>query len=69
MDSVMYELQTEWRRAINNEQVSHDFYLAMAQKSTSPVLKSFFETLAAEETKHKQRLEEEYRRAFQSDLG
>ena len=69
MDSVMYELQTEWRRAINNEQVSHDFYLAMAQKCTNPMLKSFFETLATEETKHKQRLEEEFQKAFQADMG
>jgi rubrerythrin len=54
--------------AIQREQKSHDFYVRMAQTATNPSAKALFEELAAEETKHRERLEAEYRRVFEADL-
>ncbi len=57
-----------WRMAIQREQDAHDFYVRMAQTATDPNAKALFEELAAEETKHQQRLEAEYRRVFERDM-
>jgi len=69
MAESINELTVAWRRAVQAEQESHDFYRAMAAKSGDPAVQAFFTSLAAEETKHKQRLLDEYQRVFQKDLG
>ncbi|MCL4535432.1 MAG: hypothetical protein M1370_09775 [Bacteroidetes bacterium] len=69
MAESINELTIAWQRAVQAEQESHDFYKAMAAKSGDPAVQAFFNDLAAEETKHKQRLLDEYRRTFQEDLG
>ncbi len=69
MVESVYDLNTAWQRAVQAEQESHDFYAAMAARAVDPAVKAFFTDLAAEETKHKQRLLDEYQRIFQTDLG
>jgi len=68
MTEDIFELPQAWRMAIQREQDAHDFYVRMAQTATDPSAKALFEELAAEETKHKQRLEAEYRRVFERDM-
>ncbi len=69
MAESINELNVQWKRAIEAEQEQHDFYKAMAARSADPAVQTFFNELAGEETKHKQRLTDEYRRVFQTDLG
>jgi hypothetical protein len=68
MGEDILALPQAWRMAIQREQDAHDFYVRMAQTATDPSAKALFEELAAEETKHKQRLETEYRRVFERDM-
>jgi uncharacterized protein YyaL (SSP411 family) len=68
MTEDIFALPQAWRMAIQREQDAHDFYIRMAKTATEASTKALFETLALEETKHKQRLEAEYRRVFERDL-
>jgi uncharacterized protein YyaL (SSP411 family) len=68
MTEDIFALPQAWRMAIQREQDAHDFYVRMAKTATDASAKALFEELAAEETKHKQRLEAEYRRVFERDL-
>ena len=68
MTKDIFALLQAWRMAIQREQDAHDFYVRMAQTATDASAKALFETLAVEETKHKQWLEAEYRRVFERDL-
>lgn len=68
MTEDIFELPQAWRMAIQREQDAHDFYMRLAKTATDASAKALFETLAAEESKHKQRLEAEYRRVFERDL-
>jgi rubrerythrin len=68
MTEDILALPQAWRMAIQREQDAHDFYVRMARTATDPSAKALFEELAAEETKHRQRLEAEYRRVFERDM-
>ena len=68
MSEKLYELPEAWRIAIRREQDAHDFYAKMAHSAADAATKAFFEALAQEELRHKARLEEEFKRAFQPDL-
>jgi uncharacterized protein YyaL (SSP411 family) len=65
---ALNEIPDAWRLAIQRERDAHDFYLRMAQAATDESTRSLFETLAQQETKHRQLLETEYRRIFESDM-
>jgi rubrerythrin len=69
MAESINDLTVAWRRAVQAEEESHAFYKAMATKATDPSVERFFNDLAAEEQKHKERLLNEYQRTFQKDLG
>lgn len=68
MSQELYELEGAWALAIRREQDAHDFYERMARSAEDATTKAFFESLAQEELRHKQQLEDEYRRTFQPDL-
>jgi thioredoxin-related protein len=63
------ELPEAWQLAIRREKESREFYARMAQSASDASLKALFESLAAEELRHRERLETEYRRLFEADLG
>jgi rubrerythrin len=46
--------------AIKKEEAAHDFYKTLSELTTDASNKVVFETLAGEELKHKQRLQELY---------
>lgn len=68
MTEDILALPQAWRMAIQREREAHDFYMRMAKTASDASAKALFEELAAEETKHKQRLEAEYRRVFERDM-
>lgn len=68
MTENLYELENAWKLAIRREQDAHDFYARMARSASDAAVRAFFESLAEEELRHKARLEDEFRRAFQPDL-
>lgn len=68
MTDRIYELADAWKLAIRREQDAHDFYTKMAHSAEDAAAREFFESLAAEELRHKARLEKEFTRIFQPDL-
>lgn len=68
MSEKLYELERAWGLAIRREQDAYDFYARMARSADDAATKAFFESLAQEELRHRQRLEDEYNRMFQPDL-
>ncbi len=68
MEENLSQLAEAWKLAIQREQDSQSYYQRMAQSSADASLKALFEDLAAEEAKHKQRLEVTYRHLFEADL-
>ena len=68
MTEDILALPQAWLMAIQREQDAYDFYMRMAETTSDASAKALFEELAAEETKHKQRLEAEYRRVFERDM-
>ena len=62
------ELPEAWQLAIRREKDSREYYARMAQSTSDASLKVLFESLAAEEGRHRERLESEYRRLFEADL-
>jgi uncharacterized protein YyaL (SSP411 family) len=68
MEENLSQLPEAWKLAIQREQDSQSYYQRMAQSSVDASLKALFEDLAAEEAKHKQRLEVTYRHLFEADL-
>ncbi len=68
MEEHLSALPEAWQLAIRREIESHAFYERMASSTSDASLKALFTSLAAEEVKHKERLESEYRRHFEADL-
>jgi hypothetical protein len=68
IEENLSQLPEAWKLAIRREQDSHSYYKRMAQSVTDASLKALFEDLAAEEARHRQRLEAAYRRLFEADL-
>lgn len=62
METDISTLPDAWRMAVRQEEEAHDFYIRLAQRAADESLKALFRDLAAEEAKHRQRLEKEYRR-------
>ncbi len=69
MEDNISQLPEAWQLAIRREKESRDFYARMAHSSSDASLKALFESLAAEEVKHRERLEGEYQHLFEADLG
>jgi uncharacterized protein YyaL (SSP411 family) len=65
---ALNEIPDAWRLAIQRERDAHEFYQRMAQSATDESTRSLFETLAEQEFRHRQLLETEYRRIFESDM-
>ena len=68
MSEDFYSLTETWRMAIKAEQDAHDLYSKMAAQSRDASTRELFTVLAAEEARHRQRLEDEYRRVFEADM-
>jgi rubrerythrin len=68
MNEDFYSLTENWKRAIQAEQDAQDLYLRMGAAAQDPATKDLFRALAAQETKHKELLEDEYRRVFESEM-
>jgi rubrerythrin len=68
MNEDFYSLTETWRMAIKAEQEAHDLYVRMGREARDGATRSLFNALAAEEARHKQRLEDEYRRVFEADM-
>jgi uncharacterized protein YyaL (SSP411 family) len=68
MTEEIYELERAWHLAIRREKDAHDFYEKMARSAEDAATKALFETMAEEELKHKQWLEDEFKRSFQADM-
>jgi len=68
MEEHLSALPEAWQLAIRREIESRAFYERMASSTSDASLKVLFTSLAAEEVKHKERLENEYRRHFEADL-
>lgn len=56
------------RLAIEREKSSYEFYLQAAKIAKYPGTKQMFETLAQEELKHRQTLEEELNRDYMKEM-
>ncbi len=57
MDKTFSSIQEILDFAIANEDQAHDFYLDLAKKAASPVMRDVFESFAAEEFGHKLKLQ------------
>jgi len=68
MEDNISQLPEAWQLAIRREIESNRFYARMAQSSGDSSLRALFESLAAEEARHRQRLEAEYKQLFEADL-
>jgi rubrerythrin len=68
MTEDTYSLTETWRLAIKAEQDAHDLYARMARAAKDASTKDLFQALVAQEAKHKQLLEDEYRRVFEADM-
>jgi rubrerythrin len=68
MNEDFYSLTENWKRAIQAEQDAQDLYIRMGAAAQDPATKDLFRALAAQETKHKELLEDEYRRVFESEM-
>lgn len=56
------------RLAMEREKASYEFYLQAAQIAKYPGTKQMFESLAQEELKHRQILEEELNRDYMQEM-
>jgi rubrerythrin len=54
--------------AAKREKVAHEFYLALKEMVDDPLIQNVFEMLAAEELKHKNRLEKIYEEVVYQDF-
>jgi rubrerythrin len=68
MTEDTYSLTETWRLAIKAEQEAYDLYTRLGARSADAATRELFRTLAAQETRHKQLLEDEYRRVFEADM-
>ncbi len=68
MDKHISELPEAWQLAIRREEESYNYYRRMEQSTPDASLKTLFQTLAEQEAKHRQLLEAEYRRLFETDI-
>ena len=68
MTEDTYSLTETWKMAIKAEQDAHDLYSKLAAQSKDASTRELFRSLAAEESRHRQRLEDEYRRVFEADM-
>jgi rubrerythrin len=68
MNEDFYSLTENWKRAIQAEQDAQDLYIRMGAAAQDPATKDLFKALAAQETKHKELLEDEYRRIFEAEM-
>jgi rubrerythrin len=68
MHEDTYSLTESWKRAIQAEQDAHDLYARMGAAIQDTATRDLFKALAAQETKHKELLEDEYRRIFESEM-
>jgi uncharacterized protein len=65
---ALNEFPEAWRLAMQRERDAMEFYSRMAKAADEKGIRSLFEMLAEQETKHHALLEAEYRRLFEPDL-
>ncbi len=68
MNEDFYSLTETWKKAIQAEQDAHDLYARLAASAQDAATRDLFKALAAQEAKHKDLLEDEYRRIFQAEM-
>jgi uncharacterized protein YyaL (SSP411 family) len=68
MEENISQLPQAWQLAIQREKESFNYYMRMASSTADASLKALFESLAAEEAKHRAQLEQAYRQAFEADM-
>lgn len=68
MGEDTYSLSETWQAAIKAEQASYDLYVGMSKKVRDASTVQLLRSLAEEEARHRQRLEDEYRRVFEADM-
>ena len=61
-------LSKAWRAAIKEEGAAEKRYRRAAEMASDPAVKSLFEYLAGEETRHKTLLDDEYQKRFAPDM-
>lgn len=68
MNEDFYSLTENWKRAIQAEQDAQDLYIRMSAAAQDPATRDLFKALASQESKHKDLLEDEYRRIFEAEM-
>ena len=68
MNEDFYSLTETWKKAIQAEQDAHDLYARMGSAAEDTATRDLFKALAAQESKHKELLEDEYRRIFEAEM-
>ena len=68
MNEDFYSLTETWKKAIQAEQDAHDLYTRMGAGAQDPATRDLFKALAAQEARHKELLEDEYRRIFEAEM-
>jgi rubrerythrin len=68
MNEDFYSLTENWKRAIQAEQDAQDLYIRMGAAAEDPATRDLFRALADQESRHKELLEDEYRRIFEAEM-
>jgi uncharacterized protein len=68
MDNPVSDLPEAWRLAIRREIESQAYYSRLEQSTPDASLQALFRTLAEQETQHRQLLETEYRRRYETEI-
>jgi rubrerythrin len=68
MNEDLYSLTENWKRAIQAEQDAQDLYSRMGAAAQDPATRDLFRALAAQESRHRELLEDEYRRVFEAEM-